>query len=224
MAEQMREAFRDETPQEAAERIWKETKHDPVETMRLFDEWAREEPERMVAIIGQGRWLGHVRTWLTGSSRDRHWKHGSAFEKAVESKAKRGHAESMRNWRKEKINGGGGFRTLRPHYQRDATRCKRDRIKRGVKVLKAEVDVATGQVVNLIDKEYGPFAHIRINGLRLPEITTEEALAHCDKKIADVRFIRALCHLIPDPRKPIGDQWTPEIIREAKKAAELRNE
>ena len=85
------------------------------------------------------------------------------------------------------------------------------------------MDVTTGAVVNLIDKEYGPFAHIRINGLKLAEVTTEEALGYCDHKTADVRFIRALCHLIPDPRKPIGEQWDADMIRKAREIAERTN-
>jgi hypothetical protein len=98
-------------------------------------------------------------------------------------------------------------------------KLRKDRIKNGIKVVRAEVDVKTGAVVNLIDKEYGPFAHISVNGLKLPHVTTEQALRYCDEKTKDVKFVRALCHLIPDPRKPIGEQWDADMIRKAKKVA-----
>lgn len=212
---------RDETPQKAAERIWKETKHDPIKTMRLFDEWAREKPERMVAVLGD-YWHRAIRSFLErrGDQVKGGTKIGAAFYQALRkheagtwNKARWGIELKRRNQLNEE-----------DIFKSSATNCERGRLaaKRklaGIKVVRAEVDVVTGRVVNLIDKEYGPFAHIRINGLDLPKVTTEQALRYCDNQTNDVRFVRALCGLIPDPRKPIGEQWTADMIREAKQMA-----
>ena len=75
-----------------------------------------------------------------------------------------------------------------------------------------------------IDKEFGPFAHIRINGRRLKDATTNElwslnALWYCDHRAVDAKFIQALRELIPDHREPIGEQWTVGMIRAAKKTS-----
>lgn len=217
----------DETPQEAAERIWKSTEyktrglpgHDPIATMRLFEIWARQNPERMLAVITPVVWHRIVRAFL-----DRKQRHaggskiGTAFSTALHdherkrNKARKNKSELRRRsqWtemdevRSREIGNGGSSR----HYARK---------KAGLKVVQAEVNVETGVVVNLIDKEVGPFSHIKINGLNLPEATTEEALRYCDNNTRDVQFVRALCSLIPDPRKPIGEQWTVEMIQLAKR-------
>ena len=210
----------DETPQEAAEHIWGETKHDPVETMRLFEEWARQEPERMLGVLGK-YWLRAVRGFL---SRDVRCKGGLTigprFAKKlrdVERQANVDQHSRRTQARRGNLSTDGLFRIR--SYERDLQKLARDRRKKGVKVIRAAVDLKTGEVVRLIDKEFGPFAHIRINGLRLAEVTRGEALWYCDHKTDDVQFVRALCSLLPDPHKPIGEQWTAEIIKEAKRLA-----
>lgn len=238
----MAEAFeragveRDETPQEAAERIWMGTErppnrqsgsggrpgHDPVETMRRFDEWARKSPDRMLAVITKVIWLRAVRAFLERHPEHGGWRLSPAFKKAMYRTEKkvvedRSNAKSKRDkrWQWDRAT---DIQSLT--YVAKVSRRGRDRVKRGVKIVRAEVDIKTGAVVNLIDKEYGPFAHIRINGLPLAQVTTELALRHCDNATTDVRFIRALCQQIPDPRKPIGEQWTADMIRKARNIAE----
>ena len=221
----MAEAFanagvkREETPQKAAERIWKETKHDPVETMRLFEEWARQTPERMLGVLGV-LWLRAVRNFLGRNNNAKGaWRYGDSFRRTLARKENRDGCLDSHRREREKITSDPGFRQQKNDYSR--VYHKRRRL--GRKVVRAEVDVRTGETVQIIDKEYGPFAHIRINGLSLSEVTTEEALRYCDDKTVDVRFIRALCQLIPDPRKPIGEQWTAAMIREAWEVASRSN-
>ncbi len=213
---------REETPQKAAERIWKETKHDPLETMRRFDEWARQSPERMLAVLGP-YWNRAVRAFLErrGDQTKDGTKIGGAFWQAL-----RRHETGTWNkqrWRDEtkrrsQLNQDEAVRVSKTTAERGRLAMKRKLA--GIKVVRAEVDVTTGAVVNLIDKEYGPFAHIRIFGSRLQDVNTEQALLHCDGSERDVRFIRALCQMIPDPRKTIGEQWTADMIRAARKIAE----
>lgn len=216
----MSEAFesagveREETPQEAAERIWKEAKSDPVETLQRFVAWAESQPcsccgmavkpTRLLALLGI-YWPRVGRGFLDRRKGDKGWKHGAAFGVAMNNRQKkrRGRFDSDLAYRKRT-----NANSLRQYYR------KRD----GVKVVQAEVSIATGEI-NLIDKACGPFADIRINGLGLPKATTEQALAWCDRQTTDVRYVRALCSLTPDPRKPIGEQWTPEIIRQARAMA-----
>jgi hypothetical protein len=210
-----------ETPQKAAERIWAETKHDPVETMKMFELWARESPERMVAVLGD-YWHRAVRSFLErrGDQVKGGTKVGGAFYQALR------HYEAG-TWNKQRWKTELGRRTQLNEDDRvklSKTCAERGRLaaKRrimGIKVVTAEVDIQTGVVLGLVDKEYGPFSHIRVNGLKLPEVTTGEALAHCERVNSDARFIEALCSLIPDPRKTIGEQWTADMIREAKNIA-----
>lgn len=227
---------RDETPQEAAERIWQSTPRlsrkgsagtptrDVLWFMNEFDQWARARPERMLAIITPLVWQRLVRNHLQrGPTKENGWARGHAVYCAMRKLEAREHAEAVN---------GAYHQNKRPRaslsqeellqsrtLDREKLRRAKVRKERGLKLVQAEVDVTTGAVVNLIDKEYGPFAHIRINGLSLPEATTEEALCYCDNQTADVRFVKALCSLIPDPRKTIGEQWTADIIREAREAA-----
>lgn len=211
----------DETPQEAAERIWKSTAcrrkgrgcsiiHDPVETMRLFSDWALESPDRMIAVLTRSIWDRAVRQFL---DRRDGWPHGVAFQDSMYKLDRR--VDQRTDTAKYKRRVVVESTTVRAKRKRNYV----DRKTKGLKIIMAEVDTATGTVVNLIDKEIGPFAHIRINGLKLAEVTTEEALGYCDHKTADVRFIRALCRLILDPRKPIGEQWDSDMIREAREIA-----
>ena len=86
------------------------------------------------------------------------------------------------------------------------------------------MDAKSGTLIRLIDKEFGPFAHIRINGRELFDVTTEEALRWSDMRESEARFVRSLCAMIPDPRKPIGEQWTAEMIAEAKCASEFNEQ
>lgn len=209
---------RDETPQQAAERIWKETKHDPIKTMRMFDEWARERPERMLAVIGADYWKARLRVWLTGNSRDNNWRYWGNFRHKLDRLIKDQRNVEVREYRAVAMNRGAPPVSVTREYNRQRTILKRARERAGIKIVQAEVDVKTG-AVNVLDKEYGPFAHIRINGLELAKVTTDEALRWCENRTRDASFVQALCQLIPDPRKPIGDQWTVEIIREAKRAS-----
>lgn len=223
----------DETPKQAAKRIWQDTKKerqhpyggnpfvgDPIETMRLFSEWARESPERMMLLITPRLWNRVVRSFLERGKRTNGWAHGSAFcqsllklNKAADSRSAtvRGQKRRSKFTEDEALQD----RSIKSQSSRRAKARKAT----GIKMVRAEVDVVTGEIIALIDKEYGPFAHIRINGLHLAEITTEQALHYCDIKATDNAFVRALCHLIPNPNKTIGEQWTVEMIREAKKVA-----
>lgn len=227
----MAEAFeragveREETPQQAFERIWKTTrhrstngnpKHDPVETMRLFKEWVEEKPERFYDLLLPDLRLRVIRLFLERAESAGGSKIGCAFRTALR-RHEVGSRYGSNRPRVEKWN--RQFQTS--EYTAKTNMRYKIRKKLGLKAVHAEVDITTGTVVNLIDKEYGPFAHIRIgkHGRELPDVTTDDALAWCDKTKTDVRFIRALCHLIPDPRKPIGEQWSAEMIRTARETA-----
>ena len=210
----------EETPQKAAERIWKETKCDPVETMRLFEEWARQEPARMKEVLGD-YWERAVRGFLSRDVREKGGvKIARSFRRKFNAIEQRGIYDE--NNRRRKVGrdelGHKGLLRIRG-YERDLQKIARDRRKDGVKVVRAAVNLKTGEVISLIDKEIAPFAHIRIKGLRLAEVNVGQAHWYCDHKTGDVRFIRALCSLIPDPSKPIGEQWTAETIKEAKRLA-----
>lgn len=227
----MAEAFanvgvsRDETTQEARERLWKETKHDPVEMMKRLDEWLRQKPERMLEMIGS-YWFKLLRVYLQRPTEyEGGWKHGSTFKRKLAAVSKKNAAvrnkDAQAAWW-DKKRGHADIRTELSGTTYDAVIKKegRRRKKMGLKIVQAEVDIKTGVVVTLIDKEYGPFAHIRLGGCHLYDLTTVEALQLLDKQSVDNKFARALCRLIPDPRKPIGEQWTVEMIREARMIAE----
>lgn len=193
--------------------------HDPVKVMQLFEARVREDADLVLAVIGERYWHNLVRTFLEHQTNSvRGWRHGDAFRRAM--KALEAEREAKRSIeykaRREAVDSDWALQTK--ELSKASSREAYQRKVRGIKRIYADYDTRTGQV-KLIDKEYGPFRHIKINERPLPEVTTEEALAWCDGRVADVKFIRALCHLIPDPRKPIGEQWTPEIIREAKDAA-----
>jgi len=204
---------REEAPQKAAERLWKETKRDPIELMRQFAEWVETQPcpccgtevksTRMTNVLGS-RVPSDIRSFLIKPQ----WKGAGSFHQKL-----------------LKCNRLRKYGSLRNPESPCAIRMRRHRQRKqaGKKIFQGELDTQSGEV-KIITKELDPFAHIIINGLRLAEVTTREALAYCDHKTKDVKFIRALCHLIPDPRKPIGEQWTPEIIRQARESAEVPNE
>ena len=96
----MAEAFakvgvaRDETPQKAAERIWKkETKCDPVKTMVQFKEWALAQPcpccgtavkpTRLLGIFG--KYVDRIlRSFLEKNQVAKEaWKYSDVFRKAM---------------------------------------------------------------------------------------------------------------------------------------------
>ena len=228
---------RDETPQEAAERIWEGTKRtvphskkpasDPVETRRQFAEWAEAKPGRILAILTRPVWHRIIRGYLERDvQKPSGWRHGAAFKRSMHNLDKQREATATADYERRHPKRERWDHRQEVHAADLRNKGKRERRadkKLGLKKVYAKVDIATGAVLSIIDREYGPFAHIRINGLHLPEATTEEALCYCDNQTADVRFVRALCSLIPDPRKPIGEQWTAEIIREAREAASRTN-
>ncbi len=189
--------FVDETPKKAAERIWKKTKCDPVETMRLFDEWARETPERMAAVLGS-LWEFRVRAFLQKSPKQNGWRYGGRFSTAMKKVQKDVDKNSKSS---------AAVRQQRLRFRK----------KNKITIVRAEINTKSG-VITLLNKEFEPFKHIRINGLHIAEITTMQALRYCDNKTTDVKFIRELCQMIPDPRKPIGEQWTAEMVKKAKQA------
>lgn len=216
IAEQVRElglaSQPDETPQHAAERIWKETGKDPIETIKTFDHWAREDPDRMLAVLGP-HWYRSVKVFLArNKSQPGAWRYSDSFRTMWRRLEMKGHSLAVWYSQQEVPLERG----LKQSYARNYWRRKAN----GIKRVYADVDAATGKLVSLIDKEFGPFAHIRVNGCELAEVTTEEALRWCDRQDTDTRFVRALCCLIPDPRKPIGAQWTAETIAEAKRMVE----
>lgn len=243
----MAEAFeragvkRDETWQEAAVRIWNSTKRllqprgraidhgfgakrigDPIEAMRKFDCWVRSgSPERIISIIGDKAWERIIRGAMDKGPSEGGWAHGAAFRGAMlrlERDRVAAAALDRYHTKRKQMNHEEFFQHNRLHQQTNRDHKRRKRL--GIKVVRAEVDVTTGAVINLIDKEYGPFAHIRVSGLPLSQVTTEQALKWCDRASTDVKFVRALCQQIPDPRKPIGEQWTVEIVRKARQIAE----
>lgn len=211
----------EETAADAANRIWRETNGDPLETMRRMEEWALQRPIRVIQIIGQSLWRARLRTWLCTDAKPRLWRHGRSFAKALNKISLSNEAVRHADWWQTIKNQPGRPPSLLAEYRNAAERKRRERIRKGIKAVRAEVNTHTG-AVKLIDKEYGPFKHIRINGLPLAEVTTEDALIYAERRDADGRFIRAVCERIPDPRRPIGEQWTPEIIRYAREIAEQR--
>lgn len=213
----------DETPQQAAERIWKETECDPVETMKRFEAWCRGglSKDHPVFLIVGPYWPRLVRAFLErNQNQDGAWRHSDSFRVVMGRVERKAHTQRSNEIRNRRFAGLRGEAALQARGVTQAAAREGYRRKvAGHKRVYADVDVVTGKVVSLIDKEYGPFKHIRINGLALHESTTEEALTYCDRVDTDTRFIRALCQMIPDPRKPIGEQWTAEMIREAGKIA-----
>ena len=173
-----------------------------------------------MAILGS-YWPRVIRSFLE-RNRDRSgaWKKSDTFRKAMRKVELA--AASKKTNKKNKAR-RAGFNTAEAiqsrTYSSERTRDYKDRKKKGIKIVRAEVNIVTGKTIRLIDKEFGPFSHIRINGLRLAEVTTGQALWYCDHKTADVQFVRALCSLIPDPSKVIGEQWTAGIIKDAKRLA-----
>ncbi len=201
----------DETPQEAAERLWKETGKDPLNFIKEFERWARQDADRVLEVLGP-YWYRCVKMFLSRNKNAKGaWRYSESFRVMWRRLELRGHSAAVQKWYADFPLDPG----LKKRWAREAWRRKA----KGIKRVYADVDVKTGKLVGLIDKEFGPFAHIRVNNNPLAEVTTQEALAWCEKTDTDTRFVRALCQLIPDPRKPIGDQWTVEIIRQAKEAA-----
>jgi len=215
IAEQIREIGLadkpDESPQDAAERLWKKTGKDPLVFIKEFEHWARQSPERMLEVCGP-HWYRNIKVFLSKNRKQPGaWRHSDSFRTIWRRLELRGHSESVQKWYAELALDP----ELKKKWSREAWRRKSN----GVKRVYADVDVKTGKLISLIDKEFGPFAHIRVNGCELAEVTTEEALSWCDRKDVDARFVRALCALIPDPRKPIGEQWDAGIIKQAKEFA-----
>lgn len=231
--------IRDETPQNALKRLhriadecWKESEyrleprptgggpshgHDPVQMMQLFEERVRGDVGLIMALLGP-YWLRVIRSFLGRDPRNNRggqvkpWRHSAAFGRIMRKQETK--ADKEKRYRNHL-----SYDLPKGTAHAESCRLHKSRKSDGIKVVQAEVDIKTGKIITLIDKEFGPFAHIVIDGLRLPEVTTGQALAYCDHKTKDVKFIRALCHLIPDPRKPIGEQLTVDIICEAKAAA-----
>ena len=240
---QMEEAFEVvdikgvETPQKAlnrvkkiAEKCWNEASyqaerpqggsikaHDPVKTMQSFESLVREDAALILAVVGERYWHALIRTFLEQASHHkRAWSHSHAFRTAMKKRDRQVRSEKSGAWQKRRKSIDSEWALQKKSVDNISAIAARKRKAGGIKRLAADIDIKTGLIVNLIDKEFGPFAHIRVNGLRLAEVTTQEALWYCDHKMADVKFVRALCQLIPDPRKPIGEQWTADIIRQAK--------
>jgi hypothetical protein len=63
---------------------------------------------------------------------------------------------------------------------------------------------------------------IMVDGQSIMEsnVTTEHVLTWCDHTDSRTRLARAVCHRIPDPRRPIREQMTVEIAEEAMREAE----
>jgi hypothetical protein len=228
---------RDETPQEAAERIWNATKRrvphaykharDPVETMRLFDEWARGEPSRMEAVIGRATWHRLLRGFLErdGDS-ENGWSGGHAFKRAMWRLDKAKQAAETADYERRHP-----FKQRRARWDHDQQTVAKDALnarrrdnradrRHGLKKIYAKVDVANGCVVSLMDREIGPFAHIRIGKLNLSAVTPRAALKWCESNTTDVHLVRALCRLMPDQDRPIGEQCTAEMIQTATETAQ----
>lgn len=214
----------DETPQQAAERIWLKVKPDTMETMRQFAAWACESPERMLAVMGEDQWLSHVRHFLGGHRGKPSWRFNSTFRKALYDLEKKRSSDEVLAFRKRAGASGGRVPYVEPSYMNKMNREYRRRKRDGLKSVRAHIDVDTGRVVDLIDSEIGPFKDIRIRvgkvQYMLAAVTPEQALTHCDNADTESRFVRALCGLIPNPLKPIGEQWTKEMVQEARKIAE----
>lgn len=97
-------------------------------------------------------------------------------------------------------------------------RAIRDRKRRGVVLIKAELDQKTG-VVTLVSQ-----LPASLRGFA--EWTAERALVWCESqegfaqaKLAQVAQVRLWCAQVPDPRKPLGDQLTAQIIASLHKEA-----
>lgn len=226
----------DETPLQRvckiAEDCWQESEysvpgqeakkgHDPVCMMRLFKERIRDDAALVLCVVGERYWHNLIRTFLSRDKRrkDSGWDRSNAFRRAMIRLENKEHAEEVGEYKKERTKISAKWGIMDRSRSAVTSRESRQRKQAGIKRVSADVSVVTGEVIQLIDKEFGPYSHIRINTLKLPEATTEQALTYCDTATTDVKFIRALCHLIPDPFKPIGEQWTAEMIREAKHAA-----
>lgn len=80
----------------------------------------------------------------------------------------------------------------------------------GITRVKVDID-RTGQIIQWLGN-----LRPSINGRPLWEVTTVEALRWCEGREIEAMFVKRLCALIPDPRKPIGEQLTEEMVKEAK--------
>jgi hypothetical protein len=123
-------------------------------------------------------------------------------------------------------NGGG--RVFEHHYQ-DRQNQRSIAIGSADKMPLNEARAKAATIRKQQDKGIDPFTTrmnwlrfggLRINGRRIAECTTEEALAWCENMNRDTSFVRALCRQIPDPRKPIGEQVTQDMIEVAAASAE----
>jgi hypothetical protein len=83
---------------------------------------------------------------------------------------------------------------------------------------------AKNNVAALRSRAWRDIEAITVNGRSVLGATTEEALKWADARGLDVARIRALCALIPDPRRPIGEQITDAIADEAMRTANDRND
>ena len=197
----------DESPQQAAERLWKETGKGPVKMIIAFEAWAREDPERMTAVLG-GFWYRAVRTFLSRDNRSPNaWRYSDSFRVMWRRAQMVDHQTEV--WTRQKESPLSP--SLKAKYARDYQRRK----SAGIKRVYADVSAEDGRLLRLIDKDFGPYGSIRINNNPLPETTPEEALAWCEKQETGARFVRALCSLLPDPTQTIGAQWSEDLVRQA---------
>lgn len=82
---------------------------------------------------------------------------------------------------------------------------------------------AMGKAAAVRGEVYREFEAITIDGRSMLDATTERALAWGERKGREVVLVRALCSLIPDPRRPIREQLTDEIVDQARRIVDGRN-
>lgn len=182
-----------------AQRCWAESGNDPRKCADIFAAAALNDP-KIIEIIAGNEWHRLATLFLM---------------KAID--------KFEYNFRK------GNLKLLSPEIiaERDERAAKtqasrnrryRNRKRRGVIVVRAEVATETGNM-NVIEADLDRFAGLKINGRSLLDVTTEEALRWSEMRGAEARFVQAVCALIPDPRKPIRTQLSKAMLAEALKTA-----
>ncbi len=79
---------------------------------------------------------------------------------------------------------------------------------------------ATNRVAAMQSAAYREFDAIRFNGMSLLDQTAEAALAWAEGAGRNIKRVRALCSLIPNPGRKIREQMTEETAKEALRLAE----
>ena len=194
--------------------------HEPLRTMVTFKARVCENSELLRVLAGERYVDNLIRTFLEGHG---NWAHCDAFRRAMKKLESVAAVDRTKEYvgRRRRIDSDWALQ--RKDQSSTSSREAYRRKVAGIKRVSADVMADTKKLVRLIDKNWGPFGHIRIGHVDLADALPGDALLKADKNDAESRYIRALCRYASDPRKPIGEQVSQEDIDAAKREAEFSN-